>query len=260
MGWGSVCGDCQSCGCVVSPSQVLTARVHARLTDVDGCGALGDVSGHRPAWDGGPPAGGHRLDCCLNSWDESGMGAWHVPPVSRAPCPGGRGAPGPPESCCTPPLLPQPPAPGIQHPPSHLRGGSSWAGRGPLASEGWPPRSVSGGISPRVAARFSQGPTVCDRCPLVFSGPLHVAGIFFLSLWSKGQLLLVYRHCSTFRPEGSCFGSWSLEHEEASLLHVDPRVCPWNGPGGGVGSSPGPRDPQSPDGQGAELVSVEMGP
>lgn len=139
-------------------------------------------------------------------------------------------------------------------------GGSSWAGRGPLASEGWPPRSVSGGISPRVAARFSQGPTVCDRCPLVFSGPLHVAGIFFLSLWSQGQLLLVYRHCSTFRPDGSCFGSWSLEHEETSLLHVDPRVCPGNGPGGGVGSSPGPRDPQSPDGQGAELVSVEMGP
>lgn len=172
---------------------------------------------------------------------------------------GGEALLGPPRAAARPLSCPSPQPQGYSILPT-IWGGSSWAGRGPLASEGWPPRSVSGGISPRVAARFSQGPTVCDRCPLVFSGPLHVAGIFFLSLWSQGQLLLVYRHCSTFRPDGSCFGSWSLEHEETSLLHVDPRVCPGNGPGGGVGSSPGPRDPQSPDGQGAELVSVEMGP
>ena len=90
-------------------------------------------------------------------------------------------------------------------------------------------------------------------------GPLHVVGILFLSLWGQGQLLLVYTHHSSFSPDCSHFGSWSLEHKETSLLHVDSRVCPWNGPGDGVGSSPGPRDPQSPDGQGAELVSVETG-
>lgn len=56
-------------------------------------------------------------------------------------------------------------------------------------------------------------------------GPLPV-GILFPSLWGQGQLLLLYKHHSSFLPDRSHFGSWSLEHEETSLLHADPRVCP----------------------------------
>lgn len=168
MGWGSVCRECQSCRHVVSPGQVLTASIDTCLADVDSCGALGDISGRRPAWDGGPPAGGHWLDCCPNSWARA---AWAF--GVSLPCLGllvlrGEALLGPPRAAALPPLLPQPPGPGIQQPPSHL-GGSSWAGRGPSwVSEGWPPRSVSRGSSPREAARLSQGPTACERCSLAF--------------------------------------------------------------------------------------------
>lgn len=213
-------------------------------TDVScpGTEALGDVSGHCPAWDGGPLTGSHQLGCCPNSWDGSGMGAWRVPPPSRAPCPGGRGAPGPPGSCCaspfslaswsSPALAPRDTA------ASEHSGGSSRGVRGPSGLLRASPLVLRAGeAAPERQRDFLKGPWLVNAAPWRSLGPLPV-GILFPSLWGQGQLLLLYKHHSSFLPDCSHFGSWSLDHEETSLLHADPRVCPGMALGVGLNQVP----------------------
>lgn len=130
-------------------------------TDVScpGTEALGDISGHCPARDGGPLACSHQLGCCPDSWDESGTGARRGPPVSRAPCPGGEVLLGPPSSC-TPPSLTSwssaPWPPGIQQPLSRL-GGSAQGVRGPAGLLRPAPSFCERGKQPqRGSATFSR--------------------------------------------------------------------------------------------------------